>query len=1202
MAPPNLKQHLAKPEQAGFAKGVFPQWILLFLALLIFSAGLWISKESGRQTDLRMRRELARQIRSIAAAINPDDIRALSFSAEDAERPEFKRVSSQLRAYAESAGLRNVYTLALRDGQIVFGPESLRPDDPYASPPGTVFQTPTKKDFEIFQNGEATVQGPSVDEYGEFVTAEAPVIDSRTGNVLIAAGIDVEAAVWRAKIRKAQWIPFLTALIPLSILLAGCLILKIRRHASHTHHERLRHTEAVLCAIIMLLLTLTAALMIHVAEKKAREDAVHALVQIKAGTYVNAFKEIRNNLNMFVVFFESSEQISRDEFRTYCTPLLENSPIQACLWLPEIPGEHAAQFSAQVGAEDLPGFSIWQLNEQNLPVPAKGSTFYPLLYVEPLSVHQTAVGYDLHSEPLRRAAIEEALCINRITSTDPINLIALPGTPPGFFIFKRVSSKQSKGMAGFAIRPEMLLSSRIHNPAGETQALSITLFLLRAGETPRWMACSLTTSDQNCWETLRTGLHASVPVFAFGKTYSLLIAATPQWLAAHPLYRGKAALFIGLILTVLLTTLIAILANRPALLEKLAQQRTAELQQNQARLHTLVETIPDLIWLKDPDGVYLSCNAAFERLYGAKEAEIIGKTDYDFVDKEQADFFREHNGKVMAKGGPGITEEWLTSADSGSRSLFETIKTPVLDAEGNVTGVLGVARDITERKKAEEALRRLSTAIEQSPETVMITDTKGVIQYVNPAFETISGYTREEALGLNPRILNSGQHEAKFYSNLWKTITSGEIWNGRFINKRKDGVLYTEEATISPVRDSTGTTTGYVAVKRDITEDLFKEEQFRQAQKMEAVGQLAGGVAHDFNNILQAILGFSEILLNKMDSKTEEYRYGTEIEKAARRASDLTQQLLAFSRKQSVNKQRLNLNGAVRDAEILLHMLLGGNIRCTLDLAADLHPIYADSGQLTQIIMNLAVNARDAMPDGGRLNIATENIHFDPQTAASLPDAEPGHFVCLSVTDTGTGMTQEVKDHLFEPFFTTKSVGKGTGLGLAVVYGIVKQSKGWMHVYSELGKGTTFKIYLPTGDPSIPAPFGAIPEDQTGILLVEDDIDTRNLVLRILKPVGYEIITASTAEEALDLFNQSPAGFIGLLFSDVILPGQSGIDLAEELRKKSPDLPILLFSGYRDPRERWTEIDRKGYFFLQKPFSVTSLLAAVHDTLAAQKR
>jgi PAS domain S-box-containing protein len=558
----------------------------------------------------------------------------------------------------------------------------------------------------------------------------------------------------------------------------------------------------------------------------------------------------------------------------------------------------------------------------------------------------------------------------------------------------------------------------------------------------------------------------------------------------------------------------------------------------------------------------------------------------------------------------GVDEQIFIEAfrkvPSMSRVHFEEIAQSLFTLAGQLSTSayqnIQQARFIAEEKKDKAELQRLSTAIEQSPEAVVITSPDGTIQYVNPAFKNITGYSGEEALGKNPRFLKSGQHGEPFYSSLWKTIQNGNIWAGRFINKRKNGELYTEEASISPVRDPSGTITGYVAVKRDITEELSKEEQFRQSQKMEAIGQLAGGVAHDFNNILQAILGFSEILLSKLKTETVEHRNVTEIQKAAKRAAELTRQLLAFSRKQPVNKNRIHLNAAVYDSEVLIKLLLGDDIKCRLHLDPELQDVYADHGQITQIIMNLAVNARDAMPDGGSLIISTQNVAFEPKDIIAIPEAKAGRFACLSVADTGFGMDQKVKEHLFEPFFTTKIVGQGTGLGLSVVYGIVKQNKGWIQVDSEDGRGSNFKIYLPLcGADTAPVRRPEKPPEkaQGQILLVEDDRETRELAFRILTEADYEIIEASSAEEALQLFAQAPQKFV-MLFSDIKLPGKSGIELADTLRAINPSMPIVLYSGYRDQREKWLNLDSKGYQFIQKPFSIASLLATVHDAMKDQ--
>ena len=291
----------------------------------------------------------------------------------------------------------------------------------------------------------------------------------------------------------------------------------------------------------------------------------------------------------------------------------------------------------------------------------------------------------------------------------------------------------------------------------------------------------------------------------------------------------------------------------------------------------------------------------------------------------------------------------------------------------------------------------------------------------------------------------------------------------------------------------------------------------------------------------------------------------------------------------------MDLNAMVRDTEVLLQLLLGNQVELTFTLDPALHEIYADHGQLTQIMMNLALNARDAMPDGGHLTITTENAAFGPQAVDGMPGAEPGSFVCLSFTDTGCGMSREVKNHLFEPFFTTKEVGQGTGLGLSVVYGIVKQSKGWIHVDSEEGRGSTLKIYLPACE----TPEANDQKDRTHdrrILLVEDDEGWRKLVVQILESAGYETVAAASAEEALELFKQQKDSF-ALLFSDILLPGKNGIELADTLREIKPGLPVLLYSGYQDQRERWNHFAFKKYHFLQKPSSMTGMLAAVQEAL-----
>ncbi len=525
-----------------------------------------------------------------------------------------------------------------------------------------------------------------------------------------------------------------------------------------------------------------------------------------------------------------------------------------------------------------------------------------------------------------------------------------------------------------------------------------------------------------------------------------------------------------------------------------------------------------------------------------------------------------------------------------------------------ITRALHEAENRRERKRAEEALRqhtrdmeRLTTAIEQAAEVVVITDTEGNIVYVNPAFERITGYSRAEVIGRNPRILKSGHQSLAFYQDLWSTICAGGVWSGDFINKKKDGTLYTEEATISPVRDEHGAIINYVAVKRDVTHERELEEQYRQAQKMQAIGQLTAGIAHDFNNLLTAINGFAELMQSQLSPDDPLQEFVEKILSPGRRAAGLVRQLLAFSRKQVIQPQILDLNYVVADMDRMLRHIIGEDIELETILAPELWPVKVDPAQIEQVIVNLAVNARDAMPNGGRLTVEANNVVLEEDYAAHHPEVEPGEHVLLAVSDTGVGMSHEVQAQIFEPFFTTKEVGKGTGLGLATVYGIVKQSGGHIGVHSEEGHGTTFKVYLPRAEevarPVAPQQGMAdTPAGDETILLVEDDDEVRDLARQVLQGLGYTLLEAAGGQEALRLAAGHP-GPIHLLLADVVMPGMSGMALAEQLVGSRPDLKVLFMSGYIDEAIAHHGVLEPGIPFIQKPFSPIALARKVREVL-----
>jgi two-component system, cell cycle sensor histidine kinase and response regulator CckA len=635
-----------------------------------------------------------------------------------------------------------------------------------------------------------------------------------------------------------------------------------------------------------------------------------------------------------------------------------------------------------------------------------------------------------------------------------------------------------------------------------------------------------------------------------------------------------------------------------AVVRRERSQAEDALNATEARFQSLVEqSLVGIFMLQDD--VFTYVNPKFGQIFGYHQDELTeSKTLLDLV-------ARDDQIRVITQFLRPLKERSrsLHFYFQGRRSDAATIE---LEANGTRTqlngkpAIIGTLLDITERRRAEEELSKLWRAVEQSPVSVVITDLLGKIEYVNPRFAEVTGYTVSELVGQNPRILKSGTMDREFYQNLWKTISSGREWHGELHNRKKSGELFWESGSISAVKNSEGRITHFVGVKEDVTERKQAVDQLRQVQKMEAIGQLAGGVAHDFNNLLTIINGYSTLLIRGLETGSPMRKEAEQILRAGERAADLTRQLLSFSRRQILEPKVLNINVQVKSVEKMLARLIGEHITLVTRLADDIGFIKIDPGQVEQIIMNLVVNARDASETGGEIAIETGNCELDHAFTLVHPGSVAGSYVRVTVRDRGFGMTEEVKRRLFEPFFTTKEMGRGTGLGLATVYGIVKQSGGYIDVISQPGEGASFDIYLPrVFQPSDTLRRQTLEDQLEGsqtILVVEDEPGVLNLVVHTLRRRGFCVLETTDPEQGVTLFEQH-MDQIDMLLTDVVMPFMSGPTLAELLTRRKPELKVLFMSGHTDNKVKFEKILEQGVQFLPKPFASDALLRKVRETL-----
>ncbi|HTJ00509.1 MAG TPA: PAS domain S-box protein [Dongiaceae bacterium] len=819
-----------------------PGRLVLGVAVALLLVGAWVAYWRGEVADRTLREQLLTQAGNIARTLNPERIKQLTFTAGDRTNAAYLQIRQQLEAYGQAAGLPSIYSQAWRDGHIRFGPENLDPATPAASVPGTIYQKPTLLNREIFRTGRAFTEGPYRDEYGVFVSAFAPVRDSHTGEVLLVVGLDVPAGHWAVQIWRERLLPVIFAGLLVLLLLEGSSILRRRSRQTQPAASGLRHAELILTAVFGGVLTLMVAFLVHERETRARQEIFLQVADGQTAVVEAVNRSIRDSLLPGLAqFLESEQTITEANFHEFMAPLTRNAAVRAFEWVPRLNAADRAQLEANRQREGQPDFQLYELTPAGHRVPVGARPwYYPVLYTEPLTGNEVTLGFDLGSEPARRAVLQEAEAEGLPRASDALTLVQDREQWNGLIVCHPVGATAGGAPRGFAVavvQPRQVLAQALGQKGAEEQVAWLDWYELKPGGPARWLVSWPQPSPQGNltpgWGRPATDLASICPLFAFGRAYALEVKPGPAFIAAHPAHDGWAALAVGLVLTVAATLLVGLMRGRQEQLEHEVRIRTERLQASEESYRRQFADNQAIMLLVNPvDGLIVGANAAAVRFYGYSREQLLTLRITDINRLPEA----EVQEAMAASCSPsGRRFEFQHRLADGSIRDVEVYSSRIRQGDHEV--LHSIIHDVTERQRTQETLRTtaewlqmLWQTVEQSPAAVIITDITGGIEYVNPKFSEVTGYTLTEVQGQNPRLLKSGTLPEARYRELWETITSGQSWRGEFCNRKKNGELFWESAIISPIKNEAGAITHYLAIKEDITDRKQTEVALQVSQ------------------------------------------------------------------------------------------------------------------------------------------------------------------------------------------------------------------------------------------------------------------------------------------------------------------------------------------------------------------------------------
>jgi PAS domain S-box-containing protein len=1191
------------------------RWLMPAVVVLL-SSGFLITNWCGQIADAEQHAQLIREASTIARQISVVNVEALSFTAADQATVNFQRLHRQMMEYARLVGLRSLYSMAVRDGRIVFGPGSLVVNAQEPLVPGTVYEKPPAELGELFHSHHAQIVGPYTDEFGSFVSAFAPVIDSQTGKTLLVIGMDIEAGAWQARIAHSRQNSILFTLMLLLMILAGSILMAWRNKLSTGQQGSLRHAEVWLTVVFGLLITLSAAYMANDDEARSRRKAFSQMAEAQAWNVVEAMLNLRDfQLEGLGLSLSDDEEISRREFKNYTAPLVRSGIAQAWEWIPAVPAGAKLEVEEAAQRDGLTDFTLYEKDLMGRSVPAEGrDVYYPVYYVEPLAGNERALGYDLGSESMRRAALEEATQTGRPTATGPITLVQETGTQQGAIIYRPVyvGEERATTLRGFALvvlRFGAMLDHILPHVDPDSSVVTVNLFQTGGDKPPRLLASSSPEeapggpTTENQFEFVDGADLAFVaPLFAFGKTYVVLVHPGAAFLTAHSRRAGWAVGVAGLVLIALLALFVDSLANRRTLLETQVHARTAELKENTALLTGLLDCISDIVFFKDGQGIYLGCNSEFVRLVGRPREDIIGHTDYDLFPREVADFFRMNDREMMVTQASRHNEEWVDYPD-GSRALLDTLKSPLRNADGWIVGVLGVSRDITERKDIEE---RLQLAIRAAEVGIWdwdvvndrLTWDAAMYRLYGIAPEQFSGTYGAWEAGLHPEDLQESREAIQ------RTLRGEGEFNPEFRVIWPDGSIHFIKANGVIQRDSEANPLRMIGTNWDITTQKLAVASAETANL--AKSAFLANMSHEIRTPLNAILGFSQLLQRDPALTLQQKEQIGTVNRSGEHLLTLINDILEMSKIEAghaqLNPDEFDFHALFEESE----RMFGAQTqeKGLMFQVNRIEPVsrylYADSGKIRQILMNVLGNAVKFTLTGG----ITVRVWSDQAQAG---EGDVPVRVTIEVTDTGPGIAPDEMDRVFEPFEQTQSgryEGRGTGLGMPISRQYARMMGGDLTLASEVAKGSTFRFAFVAkviAATDFEATAALRPQRVVGlkpgypaprVLVVDDNDANREVLRRLLESVGFEVREALGGREAVAISEEwRPA----MVLMDRRMPEMDGLEATRAIKTShwGQDTRIVIVTAgvLEGDEQECFQGGADGY--IAKPYKETEVLAVI---------